>query len=55
MGQMVTLIRDGLSLPVLAALGFFEVFLVMTLLVWFAHRYYQKRHVMTGERKALTV
>jgi membrane protease YdiL (CAAX protease family) len=43
MGQLVTLIRDGLSLPVLAALGFFEVLLVMLLLVWLAHRFYLKR------------
>ena len=55
MGQLVTLIRDGLSLPFLAALGFFEVFIVMALMVWFAHRFYQKRHMVTSERKILPV
>jgi membrane protease YdiL (CAAX protease family) len=39
MGQLVTLVRDGLSLPVLAALGFIEVLGVMVLLVWLAQRY----------------
>ena len=54
MGQLVTLIRDGLSLPVLAALGFFEVLLVMLLLVWFAHRFYLKRHPgIKGQHKPL--
>lgn len=42
MGQLVTLIKDQLSLPTIAALGFFEVLVVMVLLVWFAKRYYQK-------------
>ena len=43
MGQLVTLIEDGLSLPLLAALGFAEVLLVMFALVWFAQRYYLKQ------------
>lgn len=42
MGQMVTLVRDALSLPVLAALGFFEVLIVMWVLVWLAWRYQRK-------------
>jgi uncharacterized protein len=42
MGQLVTLIKDKLSLPVAASLGFFEVFLIMLALVWLAHRFYQK-------------
>jgi uncharacterized protein len=44
MGQLVTLIKDGLALPVLAALGFFEVWIVMAVLVWVANRRYQKRN-----------
>jgi hypothetical protein len=43
MGQLVTLIEDGLSLPLLAALGFAEVLLVMFALVWFAQRTYNKQ------------
>jgi uncharacterized protein len=43
MGQLVTLVKDGLSLPVLAALGFIEAFILMVALVWLADRYY-KRH-----------
>jgi membrane protease YdiL (CAAX protease family) len=43
LGQLATLIRDGLELPLLAALGFGEVLLVMLVLVWLAHRY-QRRH-----------
>jgi uncharacterized protein len=42
MGQLVTLTRDGLSLPVLAALGFVEVFGLMVLLIWLARRTYRK-------------
>lgn len=41
-GQIVTLIRDQLTLPLLAALGFAEVLLVMFVLVWIATRYYKK-------------
>lgn len=44
MGQLVTLIKDGLSLPLLASLGFFAVLIVMLVLVWLAGRYYE-RHV----------
>jgi len=43
MGQLVTLAKDGLSLPVLAALGFAEALAVMWVLVWLAQRYYRKR------------
>lgn len=42
MGQLVTLIRDGLALPPLAALGFIEVLVVMLALVWLAARYHRK-------------
>jgi hypothetical protein len=42
MGQLVTLIKDQLTLPLLAALGFAEVLILMLVLVWLAHRYYKK-------------
>ncbi|MBK8903502.1 MAG: CPBP family intramembrane metalloprotease [Anaerolineaceae bacterium] len=43
MGQLITLIKDGLTLPPLAALGFIEVLIVMVVLAWLATRYH-KRH-----------
>ncbi|MEW5869127.1 MAG: type II CAAX endopeptidase family protein [Chloroflexota bacterium] len=43
MGQLVTLIRDGLSLPLLASLGFIEVLALMWVLVWLAARYAKKQ------------
>lgn len=42
MGQLVTLIQDGLDLPLLASLGFFEVLIGMLVLVWLAGRYTKK-------------
>ena len=42
MGQMVTLIKDGLELPLLASLGFVEVLIAMLVLVWLAGRYARK-------------
>jgi membrane protease YdiL (CAAX protease family) len=42
MGQLVTLIKDRLTLPLLASLGFIEVLIVMLVLVWLAARYYKK-------------
>lgn len=42
MGQLVTLIKDQLILPPIAALGFFEVLLIMLVLVWLSHRFYKK-------------
>ena len=44
MGQLITLVKDQLSLPLVAALGFIEVLAVMLALVWLATWYY-KRHV----------
>jgi membrane protease YdiL (CAAX protease family) len=43
MGQLITLVKDKLSLPLLASLGFAEVLILMLLLVWLATRY-QKKH-----------
>ena len=42
MGQLVTLIKDGLDLPLLASLGFIEVLVGMLVLVWLAGRYARK-------------
>lgn len=43
MGQLITLVKDGLQLPLLASVGFLEVLIVMLVLVWLAVRY-QKKH-----------
>lgn len=43
MGQLITLIKDGLSLPLLAGLGFIEALILMWALIWLAVRY-QKKH-----------
>jgi membrane protease YdiL (CAAX protease family) len=53
MGQMVTLIKDGLQLPLIAALGFIEVLIVMFVLVWLANRYYRKQHPLKTAPAAL--
>jgi membrane protease YdiL (CAAX protease family) len=42
MGQLVTLIKDGLSLPLLASLGFIEALILMWVLIWLAARYHKK-------------
>lgn len=42
MGQLVTLIRDGLTLPLISALGFSEVLILMLVLVWLAGRYFTR-------------
>jgi CAAX protease family protein len=48
MGQLVTLIKDQLTLPLLAALGFAEVLILMLVLVWLARRY-QRKHQRQGD------
>ena len=48
MGQLVTLIRDGLSLPPLAALGFIEALIGMLILVWLASRHEKKLRKMSA-------
>lgn len=53
MGQLVTLLRDGLPLPLIAALGFFEVLIVMLALVWGVNRYYRKHHRFDPGKSAL--
>jgi len=52
MGQLVTLIKDGLRLPVLASVGFIEVLIVMIILVGFAGRYW-KKHSMDGKTASI--
>jgi uncharacterized protein len=42
MGQLVTLIKDGLTLPLAAALGFVEVLILMFVFVWLAARRQRK-------------
>jgi hypothetical protein len=42
-GQLITLLKDGLELPILATLGFVEVLIVMAVLVWLASRYLKKK------------
>lgn len=42
MGQLVTLIKDGLQLPMIATLGFAEALFVMFVIVWLGSRYAQK-------------
>jgi len=42
MGQLITLIKDGLTLPLVSSLGFVEALVVMFVLVWLAGRYHKK-------------
>jgi membrane protease YdiL (CAAX protease family) len=44
MGQLVTLINDQLSLPLISTLGFVDVLVAMFVLIWLAARYYKKHH-----------
>jgi membrane protease YdiL (CAAX protease family) len=45
MGQLITLIKDGLTLPVAASLGFIDALALMFVLIWFAAKYYKKHSV----------
>lgn len=42
MGQLVTLIKDGLQLPIMASLGFVDALALMFFLVWLANKHYRK-------------
>ncbi|MHB1415777.1 MAG: CPBP family intramembrane glutamic endopeptidase [Chloroflexota bacterium] len=42
LGQLLTLVRDGLTLPFLSALGFAEVLVAMLVIVYLAGRYYRR-------------
>ncbi len=50
MGQLITLMEEGLTLPFLAALGFIEVLILMFFLVYLAARYH-KKHPFPLEEK----
>ena len=52
MGQLVTLTKDGLTLPVMATLGFVEVLALMVLFIWLAHRYYRKHALAPADKPA---
>jgi membrane protease YdiL (CAAX protease family) len=43
MGQLITLIKDGLELPLLASLGFSEALIAMLALVWLAGKLERRR------------
>ncbi|MDA8219720.1 MAG: CPBP family intramembrane metalloprotease [Dehalococcoidales bacterium] len=42
LGQLLTLVRDGLTLPFLSALGFAEVLVAMLVIVYLAGRYHRR-------------
>ncbi|PKM79220.1 MAG: hypothetical protein CVU88_06920 [Firmicutes bacterium HGW-Firmicutes-13] len=46
-GQLITLVKEGLSLPLLASVGFLEVFIVMVVLIWLSSRYLKKSRKKT--------
>lgn len=49
MGQLITLMNENLPLPPIAALGFFEVLILMFVMVWLAGRYYKKHQRVLQE------
>jgi membrane protease YdiL (CAAX protease family) len=51
MGQLTALLRDGLTLPPLAALGFAEALIVMLVLIWLAERRFRRQQA-TAARPA---
>jgi membrane protease YdiL (CAAX protease family) len=55
MGQMVTLVNDQLTLPLISTLGFVDVLLVMIVIVWLASRYHQKRKTVDPKTDAQQV
>lgn len=42
MGQLITLVKDGLTLPLVSSLGFVDAMIAMFVLVWLAWRYHKK-------------
>jgi len=52
MGQLVTLTLDGLSLPIMATLGFVDVLALMTLFIWLAVCYHRKHAGSPQDRPA---
>ncbi len=49
MGQLVTLIKDGLELPFLASLGFLEALALMFVMIWLARRYAKKHAAVKNQ------
>jgi hypothetical protein len=43
MGQLFTLIKDRLELPMISILGFSEVLIFMFVMIWLANKYYKKK------------
>jgi membrane protease YdiL (CAAX protease family) len=52
LGQLVTLIRDGLVLPMIATVGFVEALVLMGVLIWLAARYHRKHAAALPEGQA---
>jgi hypothetical protein len=53
-GQLITLISDKLSLPLIAALGFAEVFAIMLVFIWLVSRYHKRTLIHpSSQAKAL--
>jgi hypothetical protein len=53
MGQLITLTQEGLTLPLISALGFVDVLVVMLVFIWLARRYYKKhieKAILQAER-----
>jgi len=50
-GQLTTLIRDGLTLPPLAALGFAEALIAMAVILFVAHKYAAKRDAGASNKR----
>ena len=46
MGQLITLITDKLSLPLMASVGFLEAFGLMVLVIWLGNKYHRKQRKM---------
>lgn len=42
MGQLVTLIRNKLELPLIYMLEFGEILIAMFIIIWLANKYYKK-------------
>jgi hypothetical protein len=52
LGQMVTLIRDELQLPLIATLGFVEALVLMLVIIWLAGKYYSKKIMKPKQQPA---
>lgn len=50
LGQMVTLVKDGLQLPLSASLGFIDALVLMLVLVWLANKYYWKQFAVRVQK-----